>query len=65
MVLESVNTVNNILDLFLSDNLSLVLRKPVFGVSNQVRYKPGCAATKYSQRLEISDLGNRGIVLYV
>ena len=27
-------------------NLSLVLRKPVFGVSNQVRHKPGCTATE-------------------
>ena len=26
--------------------LSLVLRKPVFGVSNQVRYKPDCTATE-------------------
>ena len=25
--------------------LSLVVRKPVFGVSDQVRHKPGCAAT--------------------
>ena len=23
-------------------NLSLVVRKPVFGVSDQVRHKPGC-----------------------
>ena len=27
-------------------HLSLVLRKPVFGVSDQVRHKPGCAATE-------------------
>ena len=26
--------------------MSLVVRKPVFGVSDQVRHKPGCAATK-------------------
>ena len=26
-------------------NLSLVVRKPVFGVSDQVRHKPGCTAT--------------------
>ena len=26
--------------------LSLVVRKPVFGVSDQVRHKPGCAATE-------------------
>ena len=38
------------------------MRKPVFGVSDQVRYKPGCATTGDGERLEISDLG-RGIVL--
>ena len=43
--------------------MSLVVRKPVFGVSDQVRHKPGCTATEDGQRLEISDLGNRGIVL--
>ena len=26
--------------------MSLVVRKPVFGVFNQVRYKPGCTATE-------------------
>ena len=26
--------------------MSLVLRKPVFGVSDQVRHKPGCTATE-------------------
>ena len=28
------------------DNMSLVMRKPVFGVSDQVRHKPGCTTTK-------------------
>ena len=32
------------------------MRKPVFGVSDQVRYKPGCTATENGQRFEISDL---------
>ena len=27
-------------------HMSLVLRKPVFGVSDQVRHKPGCATTE-------------------
>ena len=27
-------------------HMSLVLRKPVFGVSDQVPHKPGCTATK-------------------
>ena len=26
--------------------MSLVVRKPVFGVSGQVRHKPGCTATE-------------------
>ena len=43
--------------------LSLVVRKPVFRVSDQVRHKPGCTATEDGKRLEISDLGSRGIVL--
>ena len=42
-------------------NSSLVLRKPVFGVSDLVRHKPGCTATEDAYRLEISDLGSRGI----
>ena len=39
------------------------MRKPVLGVSDQVRYKPGLTATEDGQRLEISDLGSRAIVL--
>ena len=38
------------------------MRKQVFGVSDQVHYKPGCTATEDGQRLEILDLGSRGIV---
>ena len=30
------------------DNLSLVTRKPVFGVFDQDRHKPACAATEAS-----------------
>ena len=41
------------------------MRKPVFGVSDQVPHKLGCTATKDGKRLEISDLGSRGIVLSV
>ena len=43
--------------------MSLVVRKPVFGVSEQVGHKPGCSATEDGSRLEISDLSSRGIVL--
>ena len=41
----------------------LVVRNPVFGVSDQVQHKPGCAFTEDDERLEISDLARRGIVL--
>ena len=45
------------------DKMSLVVRKPVFGVSGQVRHKQSYTATKDGYRLEISDLESRGIVL--
>ena len=45
--------------------LSLVVRKPVFGDSDLVRHKPGCATTEDGYRLEISDLESRGILLSV
>ena len=46
-------------------DMSLVMRKPVFGVSDQVRHKPGCTFTEDGERLEVSDIGSRGIVLSV
>ena len=46
-------------------DLSLVVRKPVFGVSDQVRHKLGCTTTEDGWTLEILDLGSRGIVLSV
>ena len=46
-------------------HISLVVRKPVFGVSDQVPHKPGCTVTEDGWRLEILDLGSRGIVLSV
>ena len=49
----------------LLDDMSLVVRKPVFGVSDQVPHKPGCTATEDGWRLEISYLGRRDIVLSV
>ena len=49
---------------YLDDHLSLV-RTPVFGVSDQVPHKSGCAITEDGWRLEISDLGSRGNVLFV
>ena len=43
--------------------MSYVLRKPVFGVSDQVRHNPGCTATEDGYMLEMSDLGSRWNVL--
>ena len=40
-------------------------RNPVFGVSDQVRHKPGCTITEDGKRLEILDLRRRGIVLSI
>ena len=40
------------------------MRKPVYGMSEQVQHKPACTATEDGYMLEISDLGSRGIVLY-
>ena len=45
--------------------MSLIVRKPVFRVSDQVPHKPVCTATEDDYMLEISDLGRRGIVLSV
>ena len=42
--------------------MSLVTRKPVFGVCDQVRHKPLCEATEARWRLEISDIETRGII---
>ena len=47
----------------LATHMSLILRKLVFGVSDKVRHKPVCAVTEDGKRLEILDLGRRGIVL--
>ena len=39
------------------------MKKPVFGVSDQVPYKPGCTTTQDGWRLEILYLEGKGIVL--
>ena len=44
-------------------HLSHVLKKLVFRVSDQVRYKPGCAVTEDGWSLESLDLESRGIIL--
>ena len=43
--------------------MSLVTRKSVFWVCDQVRHKPACAATEARQRLEISDIETTCIIL--
>ena len=43
--------------------MSLVLRKPVFGVFDLVRHEPGCAVIDDGLSLEILDLESRGIIL--
>ena len=35
---------------------SLVMRKRVFGVSDQIRHKPVCSATETSESLELLDI---------
>ena len=45
--------------------MSLVLRKPIFGVSDQGQHKRDSTATKDGKRLEILDLGSRGIELSI
>ena len=46
-----------------NQQMSLIVRKPVFRISDQVRHKFGCAATENSKRLKILDLESREIVL--
>ena len=43
--------------------MSRDMRIPVFGVSDQVRHKSDCAAAENGERLEISDIESRGVVL--
>lgn len=45
--------------------MSLALRKPVFGVSYQVRHKRSYAADEDGERLAILDLESKEIVLAV
>ena len=43
--------------------LTCIMGKPVFGVSNEVQHKLGYTTTDNGWRLDISDLGRRGMVL--
>ena len=48
---------------FSLNQMSLIMRQPVLGVSDQVSHKLGCTATEDDQRLEMLDLGSGGITL--
>ena len=39
------------------------MRKPAFGVFNQVRHKPACSATEASKSNEIANIDTRDIIL--
>ena len=43
--------------------MGLVARKPVFGVSDKVRFKPACSATETSQKVEISLVASLDLAL--
>ena len=43
--------------------MSRIMRKPVLGICGQVWCKSGCTATEDGKRLEILDLGTKGIAL--
>ena len=45
------------------NDTSLVTRKPVFRVCDKVRHKLACPATEARQRIEISHIETRGIIL--
>ena len=55
----------NDIDRFCHDVVHMihVTKKPVFGVSNQVRHKPACSASEASQSLEIVNIASIGIIL--
>ena len=61
--IEEGNWPHQYLLLYFSHNMSLVSRKSVFWVCYQARLKLACAATEARQRLEISDIETRGIIL--
>ena len=54
---------SNVLLRLSSDWMSCVTRKPVFGVFDQVRLEPACAATEARLKLEILDKETRDIIL--
>ena len=45
------------------EHMSFVTRKPVFGVSDQLRLKPAFSADETSEGLEISAIASRNIIL--
>ena len=47
------------------EGMSLVVRTPVFRVSDKVRHKLGLGCRATEDRLKVSDLGSGGIVLSI
>ena len=43
--------------------MSLITRKPVFGIFDQIGLKPACLATETSYSLEILDIASESILL--
>ena len=43
--------------------MGLVATKPVFGVSDKVRFKPACSATETSSKIEIASVSSLHIIL--
>ena len=56
-----IDTPKILVDQYLSQDV----RKLVFGISDKVRNKPDCTVTEEGQKLEISALRRREIVLFM
>ena len=64
-VLQATGTTQHLMFAKICILMHSCCEKLVFRVSDLVRYKPGCTTIEDRKRLEISDLGSRGIVLSV
>ena len=54
---------SHLTSLKIKDKMSRNTRKTVFGRSDLIRHIPACTVTEEGKKLEISDLGRRGMVL--
>ena len=62
-IIQGLKTMNQVMKVCCILHMSRVTKKLVFRVSDQVQHKPRCTAIGNELRLEILDLGSRGIVL--